>query len=108
MPVSNTGVAGLPEIEIEIEIVPGSPLLEAEVDGEIVGLSLEQDVSFGFNRTGSFIWSQLQQPIRMDELLKRVQDRFDVTADQCEAEVRSFIDKLAGDGLVTIREDAHG
>lgn len=86
-----------------IEVAPGSPLLEAEVDGEIVGLSLEQDISFGFNRTGSFIWSQVQQPIRLDELLARVQARFDVAAATSETEVRQFLGKIAGDGLITLR-----
>ena len=92
----------------EIEIVPGPPLLEAEVDGEIVGLSLEQDVSFGFNRTGSFIWSQVQQPIRLDMLLRRVCERFNVAPDVCDGEVREFLAKLVDDGLVTLRVGAPG
>lgn len=92
----------------DIEIVPGSPLLEAEVDGEIVGLSLEQDVSFGFNRTGSYIWSQLQQPIRLSVLLDRIEARFDVPRDQCAAELREFLSTLAEDGLVTIRVGSGG
>ena len=86
-----------------IEISPAASLLEAEFDGEIVGLSLEKDVTFGFNGTATRIWEKLRSPIRLDALVAQLTTRYAVDAYDCERQVRNFISKLVDEGLVSVR-----
>ncbi|MFN3944126.1 MAG: PqqD family protein [Allosphingosinicella sp.] len=77
-------------------------LLEAEVDGELIGLHVENGTCYGFNRTASLVWSMLEQPRRFGELVDELAASHHVDWDRCAAEVESLLRDLAEDGLVLI------
>ena len=52
-----------------------APLLEAEVDEEIVALDREQGQVFGFNLVASDVWRLLEQPRTIGELCAELEQR---------------------------------
>lgn len=86
----------------ELLVRRGSGLLEAEVDGEMVGLHIDNGTCYGFNGTAYRIWQLIEQPKTLAELCVTLAGEFKVSLGECEGDVRVLLDDLARDGLVTL------
>ena len=80
----------------------GAGLIEAETDGEIVWLHIENGSFYRFNRTAARVWKMIEQPKTLVEICTALETEFRVDSATCEAEVRSLLDDLATDGLVKL------
>lgn len=78
-------------------------LLEAEVDGELVGLHVDNGACYGFNSTATRIWALIETPKRLGELRGILETEFDVPPDVCEAQLMELLKTLEADGLVELR-----
>lgn len=78
-------------------------LLTTEVDGELIGMSVEQGTCYGLNAVGTRIWALLAEPRSIDSLCQQLLGEFDVDEDRCRREVIALLDELRADGLVTVR-----
>jgi hypothetical protein len=77
-------------------------LIEAEVDGELVALHVENGTCYGFNGTATRIWQMVEEPKRLSELRDALMAEFDVDAETCEQDVRALVKDLESDGLVEV------
>lgn len=80
-----------------------SGLIEAEVDGELVGLHVDNGTCYGFNGTATRIWSLIEKPVALGELRDALLAEFDVDPATCEQELRAVLGELEADGLVELR-----
>lgn len=87
-----------------IEVRRGDGLLEAEVDGEMVGLHVDNGTCYGFNGTAYRIWQLIEQPRTLADLCATLAGEFAVDPAACEGDVRALLDDLARDRLVTLTE----
>ncbi|HEX4736592.1 MAG TPA: PqqD family peptide modification chaperone [Allosphingosinicella sp.] len=78
-------------------------LIEAEVDGELVALHVDNGTCYGFNATATRIWAMIEAPKRLSELRDALLGEFDVAPDVCEAQLLDLLKDLEGDGLVELR-----
>lgn len=81
-------------------------LIEAQVDGELVGLHVENGVCYGFNATATRIWALIRQPATLDEICAALVDEFAVEPETCAREVRDLVETLRRDGLVDVSRQA--
>jgi hypothetical protein len=77
-------------------------LIEAEVDGELVALHVENGKCYGFNGTATKIWQLLDEPKSVGQLCTELTENFAVPIAGFEAEVMEFVRELEADGLVTV------
>lgn len=77
-------------------------LIEAEVDGELIGLEVEQGVCYGFNATATRIWALIEEPKRLSEIRDLLLAEYAVDAETCERELRAVLAELEADGLVVL------
>ncbi|HYD37363.1 MAG TPA: PqqD family protein [Allosphingosinicella sp.] len=77
-------------------------LIEAEVDGELVALHVDNGTCYGFNGTATRIWALIEQPRRFSELKEELIREFDVDPDLCERQLNELLRELEGDGLVEL------
>ena len=77
-------------------------LLTTVVDGELIGMSVEQGACYGFNGIGTHIWDLLEEPRSLDDLIARLTNEYEVEADTCRQEVLEFVQQLRAEGLVTV------
>ena len=75
-------------------------LIEAEVDGELVGLHLDNGTCYGFNRTATRVWGLLESPRTVAELCGALLAEFEVDRATCKAELMGLLEELRQDGLV--------
>jgi hypothetical protein len=77
-------------------------LIEAEVDGELIGLEIEQGACYGFNGTATRIWALIEEPKRLSAIRDALLAEYDVDAATCERELQAVLAQLESDGLVAL------
>jgi hypothetical protein len=83
-------------------------LLEAQVDGEMVGLKVDSGTCYGFNATATRIWSLIAEPKRLSEIRDLLLEEFEVTPEACERDVHNVLVELEKDGLVDLKPVTDG
>lgn len=79
--------------------VPG--VLGADVDEHHVLLNRDLDY-LGLDPVGRRVWDLVKEPITFSELVGALVSEFDVTPEQCEADLAPFVESLASNQLITI------
>jgi hypothetical protein len=74
--------------------------VEAELDGEVVALSIERGTCYGLNRVGSRIWGLLGSPFRIGDLCSTLLTEYRVDPDVCQREVLDLLEELRAEGLI--------
>ena len=72
------------------------------LDGEAVTLSLKTGQYYGLNDVGARVWTLIQQPKTMSELVRLIRSEFDVDAERCEQDLCSLVQGMSEAGLVEI------
>lgn len=80
-----------------------SGLIEAEVDGEMVALHVENGTCYGFNGTATRIWAMLGEPKRVSELRDALLAEYDVDPETCRTQLIELLRELERDGLVELQ-----
>jgi Coenzyme PQQ synthesis protein D (PqqD) len=80
-------------------------LLEAEIDDEILALSVEQGTCYGMNQVGSRVWKLLSKPIRICDLCQVLLAEYNVDPDVCERQVIDLLEELRTEGLIATLEE---
>ena len=79
--------------------------IEAEIDGEVVALSIERGLCYGMNQTGSHIWRLLAKPIRIRDLCAALLATYRVDPDVCETQVLDLLREFRVEGLIETFEE---
>lgn len=74
-------------------------MLSAEIGGEAVMMSIEKGAYFGLNSIATRIWDLIEQPCTVADLIKTIGDEYEVTDEQCEADVQEFVADMIKRGL---------
>lgn len=83
-------------------IVRDESAATVDLDGNAVVLSLQVGSYFAFNEVGTNIWHMLVRPHRVREIFDELLLRHEVDETTLAADVSSFLEQLAKDGLVQI------
>ena len=78
-------------------------LLEAGIDDELVGLHVEKGTCYGFNRTATRIWSLIETPRTVAELVDALTAEYDVERETCTEQLAEMLAELEQDGLVELK-----
>ena len=78
-------------------------LLTAEVDGELMAMSIDRGTCYGLNGVGTRIWALLAEPRTIDDLCASLLREYEVDAAQCRSEVIDLLEELRAEGLATVR-----
>jgi len=85
-------------------IVSRSPsILTAEVDGEIVMMSIEQGRYFGLDHIGSDIWKRIEPPCTFATLIDGLAADYEADRTTIVTEVQSLLDHMAKHDIVRFR-----
>ena len=69
---------------------------------ESVILELQAGTYFSVNEVGTAVWNYLQQPRHVTDVIAHIVNKYEVSPDQAEAEILSFLQSLVDKGLVTV------
>jgi hypothetical protein len=79
--------------------------IEAEIDNEVVALSIEHGTCYGLNRVGSRIWNLLATPSRISNLCEKLLAEYKVEPNVCQRQVIDLLEELRAEGLIQTPQD---
>jgi hypothetical protein len=77
-------------------------LLSADMDGDLVMMSVESGEYYGVGGVGPRIWELLEQPITVDAIVAVICAEFEVEETRCREDVLTFARQLVETGLVRL------
>lgn len=72
----------------------------SDMAGEKVMLSVKNGKYYNLGETGGMIWDLIETPIKVREVVGKLKEIYDVNEPECENQVKTFLDKLIGEGLI--------
>ena len=60
---------------------------------------------FELNEVGARIWYLVQEPRSIQSILETLMEEYDVSVEQCEADILSLADQLLSRGLIEVRDE---
>ncbi len=75
-------------------------VLETEIDGEIVLMSMDRGTCYGLDRIGSDIWRTLQTPITLAQLQDECSQRYSGDPGTIRTDVSRLLSELVSEQLV--------
>lgn len=76
--------------------------VSASLGDAVAMMDVDAGKYYVLDDVASFIWSRLEQPTSLEELVAELARRYDVAADRCEADVLPFLGDLEARGLVVV------
>ncbi len=70
---------------------------------EVVILGLRDSVYYGLEKVGSRVWSLLQSPHSLREIVDTLVSEYDVASEDAARDLRALVSELHAHGLVDIR-----
>ena len=84
-----------------VQKLPGK-FAETEIDDEMVIMHLDTGVFFSVDQTALAIWHLLDSVHDVPTLVSTLEEKFDISADECEEQVTQFVENLKEKGLVSV------
>jgi hypothetical protein len=56
---------------------------------------------------GARIWELIQDPRTVNEIRDALLEEYDVEMERCERDLLAFLDQLAAETLIEVRDDTH-
>ncbi len=81
--------------------------LSTRVEEAVVLLDLQRGRYYSLQQVAGTIWTLLEQPRTLAELLGELGRRYDVEAAVCRADTEELLGQLVERGLVTVSSAAH-
>jgi hypothetical protein len=86
-------------------IVAASAQVSSALGDEVIILQFEKGAYFGLNGVGKLVWSRIQSPCRVEEILGAIMREYEVSPDRCMEDLINLLQGLHQQGLVEIRDE---
>lgn len=78
--------------------------ISADLSGETVLLNLKSGLYYGLNEVGTTLWNLVQQPRRIQEIRDFLIERYAISPEQCDEDLKVWLDQLTAEGLVEVAQ----
>jgi Coenzyme PQQ synthesis protein D (PqqD) len=92
----------LPVIGDATVISRSTSVLTAEVEGEVVMMSIEQGCYFGLDDIGSDIWHRIEPPCSFATLIDRLAADYEADRATIAADVQALLGRMAAQDVVRL------
>ncbi|HEY7808517.1 MAG TPA: PqqD family protein [Croceibacterium sp.] len=86
----------------DVVVRQADDLLTTTVDGDLLGMSIERGVCYGFNAVATRSWELMAEPQSIDSLCARLIAEFDVSEHDCREQMEAFVGELEREGLIRV------
>ena len=89
-------------IQFNTVVVAAEGQVSSRVGEEEAILSIEKGIYYGLNDVGARIWELLAEPVAVRAIVEAIMDEYDVSREQCEADVIELLGQLVAAELVRV------
>ena len=83
-----------------MNLIRNPNLVAAEMDGELVMMSIEEGIYYGLTGIAPDIWEALETPQSKDQLIDTLLKKYDVPEDILKADVETFLTDMMNNKLL--------
>jgi hypothetical protein len=87
-------------------VVAAKDQVFCDLGGEAAILSLGSGIYYGLNAVGAFIWNQIQEPARVEDICIALSREYDVDHELCSIDVTRLLGELLEQKLIEVRDVA--
>jgi hypothetical protein len=84
----------------DVVVRQADDLLTTKVDGDLIGMSIDRGVCYGFNAVATRTWELLAEPQSLDSLCARLVKEFEIDEPTCREQTETFLGELRREGLI--------
>jgi hypothetical protein len=92
------------QITAESRIRQSEDIVARGIEDETVMMSLDKGRYYGLDPIGSLIWSLVEKPILVSDLVERLLADYVVDRETCTKDVLAFLSELYEDGALRVEE----
>lgn len=81
-------------------VARGEQVITAQVGEELAMMDVESGSQYVLDDIASYVWSAIDPPRRVGDLLAEIQLTYDVPPTQCESDVVALLERMRDQGLV--------
>lgn len=89
-------------LSINTRLCRHEDLVAANMDGELVMMSIERGEYFGIDGVGPRIWELLADPTTIEQLVAAICAEYDIDETTCQADIIVFVEQLLSNELVCL------
>ncbi len=82
------------------QFIRNNETISGQLNDDLVMVDIEKGSYFSLNAVATRIWELLENPLTSESLCNLLLAEYDVSPDQCRAEVNEYLEKMKGLGLV--------
>jgi len=90
-------------ISLDTRVARSNELVHSDMDGETVMMSIEQSQYYGLDSVGTRIWDLIENEMRVGDICAALMNEYDVSEQQCQQDVISFLQDMLDNNTVTTR-----
>lgn len=90
------------EITVGTMVKRNDDIVEANIDGETVMMSIDSGEYFGLDPIATKIWNDIESRQKVTAICERLQNDFDVSPEQCQTDVLNFLNALSEKSIIEI------
>ena len=81
--------------------VRNKQIVSADMDGELVMMSVDKGQYYGLGGIGPRIWEMLAEPVDRAQLVSAITSEYEVDEQECARDVDAFLQLLLKDNLIS-------
>lgn len=90
------------DIQLDTIVKISEGQVSAELGEEEVILNINNGIYYGLNEVGRDIWQYIQKPQSVENIVKNIQDLYEVEMEQCQKDVFILLKDLLKEGLIEV------
>lgn len=91
-------------LSTDTRVGPAPDQISCDLNGEAVILNLKSGVYYGLDEVGARVWKLIEEPRTLHEIRDELVQEYDVSPEQCEADVRGLLARMLDEGLIEVRD----
>ena len=93
------------QITEDTTLVTASNAISTDLEGEAVILDTAASEYYSLNEVGTRIWTLLQEPRTLEEIVDALLEEYSVDRDRCEKDARALLDEMVDMDLIDVQPD---
>ncbi|MFT8322214.1 MAG: lasso peptide biosynthesis PqqD family chaperone [Bacillus sp. (in: firmicutes)] len=89
-------------ISVESLVTQKQGNIISNMDGEIVMMSVNNGKYYNLGNIGGMIWSLMNNPTKVLQIVRSLQEQFTIEQEECEKQVLAFLNQMLQEGLLQV------
>jgi hypothetical protein len=91
------------EIDFDTQIIRAEGFTTAPVQNELMMLNVEQGAYYSLDPIAAEIWNMLESPTSVNQIIKQLLLRYEVTLERCQEDVLAFLGEMHSNGMIQLK-----